>query len=101
VLGYDLGIARALAAVVLSIVIGLIMMSLFPAHDEETTKTHAAARRAVMAKEDTRPKWVIPAFFVFLIAILLIGTSALDVFPDRVLPLDGCCVPVDLLLHPR
>jgi len=80
VLGYDLGIARALAAVVLSIVIGLIMMSLFPAHDEETTKTHAAARRAVMAKEDTRPKWVIPAFFVFLIAILLIGTSALDVF---------------------
>lgn len=80
VLGLDLGIARAVAAIVLSIVIGLIMMSLFPAHDEETTKTHAAARRAVMAKEDTRPKWVIPAFFFFLIAILLIGTSALDVF---------------------
>ncbi|MDO9035837.1 MAG: permease [Methanoregula sp.] len=80
VLGYDLGIARAVAAVVLSILIGLIMMSLFPAHDDETTKTHAAARRAVMAKEDTRPRWVIPAFFIFLVAILLIGTSALDVF---------------------
>jgi uncharacterized protein len=80
VLGIDLGIARAVAAIVLSIVIGLIMMSLFPAHDEETTKIHAAARRAVMVKEDTRPKWVIPAFFVFLIAILLIGTSALDIF---------------------
>jgi len=80
VLGYDLGIARAVAAVVLSILIGLIMMSLFPAHDEETTKTHAAARRSVMAKEDTRPRWVIPAFFIFLVAILLIGTSALDVF---------------------
>ena len=80
VLGIDLGIARAVAAIVLSIVIGLIMMKLFPAHDEETTKTHAAARRVVMAKEDTRPKWVIPAFFVFLVAILLIGTSALDIF---------------------
>jgi hypothetical protein len=80
VLGIDLGIARAVAAIVLSIVIGLIMMKLFPQHDEEVTRTHAAARRAVMAKADDRPKWVIPAFFVFLIAILLIGTSALPVF---------------------
>jgi len=80
VLGIDLGIARAVAAVLLSIVIGLIMMSLFPQQDEETKKIHAAARRAVMTKEDTRPKWVIPAFFVLLIAILLVGTSALDVF---------------------
>ena len=80
VLGFDLGIARAVSAVILSIVIGLIMMSLFPKQDEETKKTHAAARRAVMAQEETRPKWVVPAFFVFLVAILLIGTSALDVF---------------------
>ncbi|MFA5269723.1 MAG: permease [Methanoregula sp.] len=80
VLGIDLGIARAVAAIILSILIGLIMMRLFPAHDEETTKTHAAARRVIMAKEDTRPKWVIPAFFIFLVAILLVGTSALDVF---------------------
>ena len=80
VLGFDLGIARAVAAVVLSIVIGLIMMSLFPQHDEETVKTHAAARRAAMAQPDSRPKWVVPAFFIFLIAILLVGTSALDVF---------------------
>jgi hypothetical protein len=33
-----------------------------------------------MACADTRPKWVIPAFFIFLVAILLIGTSALDIF---------------------
>jgi uncharacterized membrane protein YraQ (UPF0718 family) len=80
VLGLDLGIARAVAAIILSILIGLIMMKLFSAHDEETRKTHAAARRAVMAKEETRPQWVIPAFFIFLIAILLVGTSALDIF---------------------
>jgi len=80
VLGFDLGIARAVAAVLLSIVIGLLMMKMFPQHDEETKKTFGAARKAAMAEEDTRPAWVIPAFFVFLIAILLVGTSALDVF---------------------
>jgi len=80
VLGLDIGIARAVAAIVISIVIGLIMMTLFPTHDEETTKTHAAARRAVMAQPKDKPNWVIAAFFIFLIAILLVGTSKLDVF---------------------
>jgi uncharacterized membrane protein YraQ (UPF0718 family) len=80
VLGFDLGIARAVAAIVLSIAIGLIMMKLFPAHDEETSKTFGAARKAAMACADTRPNWVIPAFFIILIAILLVGTSALDLF---------------------
>lgn len=80
VLGFDLGIARAVAAIVLSIVIGLIIMKLFPQHDVETAKTFGAARKAAIACADTRPKWVIPVFFIFLIAILLVGTSALDVF---------------------
>jgi uncharacterized membrane protein YraQ (UPF0718 family) len=80
VLGLDLGIARAVAAILLSIAIGLIMMRLFPAHDKETAKTHAVARRAVMAKTDEKPGWVIPVFFVLLVAILLVGTSALGVF---------------------
>ncbi len=80
VLGFDLGIARAVAAIVLSILIGLIMMSLFPQHDVETTKTFGAARKAAVECADTRPKWVVPAFFVLLVAILLIGTSVLPVF---------------------
>jgi uncharacterized protein len=80
VLGLDLGLARAVAAIVLSIVIGLIMMKLFPQQDVETTKTFGAARKAAMECADTRPKWVVPSFFIFLIAILLIGTSVLPVF---------------------
>ena len=80
VLGLDLGLARAVAAIALSILIGLVMMKLFPAHDEETKKTFGAARRAAVAREDTRPKWVVPLFFILLIAILLVGTSALDIF---------------------
>ncbi len=80
VLGFDLGLARAVAAIVLSILIGLIMMKLFPQQDVETTKTFGAARKAAMECADTRPTWVVPAFFIFLIAILLIGTSVLPVF---------------------
>ena len=80
VLGLDLGIARALAAIVISIIIGLIMMKLFPAQDTETKKNFGAARKAVMAQESARPKWVVPLFFVMLVAILLVGTSALDAF---------------------
>ena len=80
VLGLDIGLARAVSAIVLSILIGLIMMKLFPQHDEETTKTFGAARKAAVECADTRPKWVVPAFFLLLIAILLIGTSFLPVF---------------------
>jgi uncharacterized membrane protein YraQ (UPF0718 family) len=80
VLGMDLGIARAVSAILLSILIGLIMMRLFPQHDEETAKTHAAARRAAIAQENDKPNWVVITFFALLIAILLVGTSALDLF---------------------
>jgi len=79
VLGFDLGVARAVAAIVLSIAIGFVMMKLFPAQDEETSKTFGAARKAAIACADDKPGWVVVTFFVFLIAILLVGTSALDV----------------------
>jgi len=79
VLGFDLGVARAVAAITLSILIGLAMMKLFPQQDEETTKTFGAARKAAIACADDKPKWVVVTFFIFLIAILLVGTSALDV----------------------
>jgi uncharacterized membrane protein YraQ (UPF0718 family) len=81
VLGFDLGLARAVAAIVLSILIGLAMMKLFPQQDEETTKTFGAARKAAIACADDKPNWVVATFFLLLIAILLVGTTAaLDVF---------------------
>ena len=81
VLGWDLGLARAVSAIVLSILIGLIMMKLFPRQDEETTKTFGAARKAAMACADEKPNWVVTTFFLLLIAILLVGTTAaLDIF---------------------
>ena len=60
VLGFDLGIARAVSAIVLSILIGLIMMALFPQHDVETTKTFRAARKAAVECADTRPNGSFP-----------------------------------------
>jgi uncharacterized membrane protein YraQ (UPF0718 family) len=81
VLGLDLGAARAVSAITLSILIGLTMANLFPQQDEETTKTFGAARKAAIACADSKPNWVVATFFLLLVAILLVGTTAaLDIF---------------------
>jgi uncharacterized membrane protein YraQ (UPF0718 family) len=81
VLGLDLGAARAVVAIVSSIAIGLIMAWLFRAEEQ------AAAKKGVGDPvsdaepcEVGRPGWVVPAFFVLLVAILLVATAGyLDV----------------------
>jgi len=76
VLGLDLGIARAVFAITMSILIGLIMAALFSKQDE---KDRPDVRLKVGSKEQAdKPKWVIPTFFILLVAILLIGASQLD-----------------------
>lgn len=79
VLGLDIGIARAGFAIVLSIVIGLIMAMIFKDFDEEV-RQNAKKNPRMSSGEEERPKWVILAFFILLIAILIIATSALDIF---------------------
>lgn len=79
VLGLDIGIARAGFAIVLSIVIGLIMALIFKDYDEEV-RQNAKKNPRLSYGEEERPKWVILAFFILLIAILIIATSALDIF---------------------
>ncbi|MCK7582426.1 MAG: permease [Chromatiales bacterium] len=76
VLGIELGIARAVAAISLSIIVGLIMAALFSKRDE---KDRPDVRLRMGSKEEVpKPKWVTPTFFVLLVAILLIGASQLD-----------------------
>lgn len=76
VLGYDLGAARAVVAILMSVVIGLIMSLLFRGDN------HGSGMKApVMALpqvKSRRPRWVIPSFFVSLVLILVIGASKLD-----------------------
>lgn len=79
VLGLDIGIARGVFAVVLSIIIGLIMAVIFQEHDVAVREA-AKKNSFVSSEEEKRPGWVVPAFFLFLIAILLVATSQLDIF---------------------
>ncbi len=76
VLGLDIGIARAIAAVTMAVVIGLIMAAIFQRSDR---KCDAAAAPAVQVDSDpeetSRPGYITAAFMAVLVAILLVATS--------------------------
>ncbi|HWP38274.1 MAG TPA: permease [Gemmatimonadales bacterium] len=67
VLGFELGVARAVGAVGFSVVIGLLMHLLF--RKEEQAKAEAQA--AVPEPEVRRPLWQNAVFFAAMIAILV------------------------------
>ena len=67
VLGLKLGIARALGAIIFSIVIGLLMHFIF--HKEEVEK--ANAQMALPEPEVTRPLWQNALYFASMIGILV------------------------------
>jgi len=67
ILGADLGIARALGAIVFSIVIGLLMHFFF--RKEEREKAEAA--RMAITPDVSRPLWQNAIFFASMIAILV------------------------------
>lgn len=78
VLGFDLGLARAVFAIVMAIIIGLIMALLFKSHDAETKKKMASMPSTPVTGGEGRPGWVVPVFFVFLVGILIAGTAQAD-----------------------
>ncbi len=67
VLGLKLGIARALGAIIFSIVVGLLMHFIF--HREELEK--ANAQMAMPEPEVTRPLWQNALYFASMIGILV------------------------------
>lgn len=67
ILGIELGVARALGAVLFSIVIGLMMAFLFRKEELEKIKKHVAMPEA----EETRPLWQNASFLAVLVAILV------------------------------
>jgi len=67
VLGVELGIARALGAIIFSIVIGLLMHFIF--HKEEMKK--AKSQMAMPEPETTRPLWQNSIYFAAMIGILV------------------------------
>jgi len=96
VLGWQLGLARAVAAVTLSLVAGLMMAALFgraertkangrtptpAAADVKAPATVTPVPQTAPALENDggrpRPSWTLPALFVLLTAILVVGTAAI------------------------
>jgi len=72
VLGPELGIARAVGAVVFSIVIGLLMHLIF--RKEEKQKTQAAA--AMPQPDPVRPLWQNAVFFAAMVGVLVFANWA-------------------------
>ncbi len=71
VLGLRLGLARAVAAVIMALLIAFVMSKLFKPHDEEDDGG------IIMSDPDgpDRGLWVKVAFFTTLLSILLVGAS--------------------------
>ena len=67
VLGLKIGIARAVGAVLFSVVIGLLMHLIFRREEQEKS----AAQRAMPEPEVTRPLWQNTVYFLALVAILV------------------------------
>lgn len=74
ILGFDLGAARAVLAVSMSILIGLVMAFLFKDYDLKNTKS----AQFKLNEEHRYSQWVLLLFFIFLILILVIGTTNLS-----------------------
>ena len=80
VLGYDIGLARALSAVLMAIVIGLLMAFIFRKEESENKKD-ANMFVDTTAGEKKRPIWASLMFFVSLILILIVGAASTSYIP--------------------
>ncbi len=81
VLGYELGLARAIAAISLSVVVGFTMSKLFKEHDEKVNEENQKNGMMLQSQPSERSTRTILIFFALMIAILVIGASKLDWAP--------------------
>lgn len=75
VLGFELGIARAVGAIVFSVVIGLLMHLIFLKEEREK----AAAVQDVFMEEDgdgNRPLWQVGVYFLAMVGVLVFANWA-------------------------
>ena len=69
VLGFELGVARAIGAILFSIIIGLLMHLFF--RREEKEKAAAAQGFALIEEEGARPLWKTVIYFACMVGILV------------------------------
>ncbi len=70
-LGYDLGLARFVAAVLFSVVIGLIMATIYKREEQDKVKQAVIMPDA----EGSKSLWKLLVYFVLLVGILIFGAS--------------------------
>lgn len=74
VLGFDIGIARVISAIFMSIVIGLLMALIFKKHDKENKNNNMFNEQD--EREINRPLKISILFFILLVLILVIGAAS-------------------------
>lgn len=74
-LGLDLGAARALGAILLALLLGVIMALLYRAEEQRRALTGGAL--VIPTDRSSQPGWHLMVFFALLVAILLFGTAAI------------------------
>ncbi|MFO8132661.1 MAG: permease [Thermoplasmatota archaeon] len=75
ILGWQMGAARALAAVTMAIVIGLVMATVFKQHDRDTQSNPDFQYQA---SDDDEKRWPSLTVFVALVAILVVATTGIS-----------------------
>jgi uncharacterized membrane protein YraQ (UPF0718 family) len=80
VLGYDIGLARAVSAIFMSIIIGLLMAFIFRREESEKKNNNNLFNDQSEEKTD-RPVWISLLFFISLILILIIGAASSNYIP--------------------
>jgi len=82
VLGYDIGLARAVSAIVMAIVIGLLMAFIFRKEESDKKKDDNSMFAGQTGEEkSSRPIWISLLFFVSLVLILVIGAASSSYIP--------------------
>lgn len=75
VLGWQMGAARALAAVAMAIIIGLVMAAVFRQHDRDTQSNPGFQ---YTESDDDEKRWPSLTVFIALVAILVVATTGVS-----------------------
>lgn len=77
VLGYDIGLARAISAILMAVIIGLLMGFIFRKEEAEKKKENKDVFTNQQSEEKSnRPVWISLTFLVLLVLILIIGAAS-------------------------
>ena len=98
VLGLEIGIARAISAVLLAVVIGLSMATIFEREGKKDEKRDAPGFAVLDNTEVERPWYIVLLFFSLMVAILLVGASGLISWVSKLIAIYFMTIGVAIIL---